>query len=754
MNRRILLGTVAVGAVGLVASLGTTLPANSAPPTHGSTVDCSTTLRAPDRSTAFARAARAAGTPVALLEAVSYMESRWDDHHGESSTDGGYGPMHLVDLPTAASATDHSDGKGVGRADTRTSGTAGQTLAYASSRTGLSATQLTSDPNANICGGAAVLAAFQADTGAPAGLESDVSTWQSAVGRYASAGDDDGSGFAKQVYATMRKGASRVTSDGDKVTLRADPSIDVPAAKPASDPQTDCPATLDCEWIEAPYALLDGVTDPNSGDYGNHDLADRTGPGGPDLRYIVIHDTEGSYDGSVALAQDPSYLAWNYTVRSSDGHIAQHLNPKDVGWHAGNWYVNMHSIGVEHEGKAGTGAWFTESLYENSATLVKYLAAEHGIPLDRAHIIGHDQVPGILPGYTASVHWDPGPYWDWNHYFDLLGAPIGGRSVNVTDVKAGDIVTVRPSFAGNRNVLTDCEAQSPGSGDCVTGAGTNFVALYQQPDATGALAKDPGVHTDGSASTTVVSDVGARAAAGQKLVVVATEGDWVGVWWSGSLAWFRNPASAPVVTIGAGKVVTAKAGTTAAPVYGRAYPEAAAYPADIPYQAVTPIEYTLPAGQAYVLTDPDATTDYYYAKTFNGQGVPGDRTDVEGTDRYYQVNMGHRIAYVRAADVELSSSTPRLPVTTSAKSQCVNGKAAIAVYARNVSSVPADIRLRSSLGERVFRQVAPGKAAYALFTGPRKKMAAGTAWVRTYGVIDSTPVSNVTEPAYAKVKCG
>ena len=50
----------------------------------------------------------------------------------------------------------------------------------------------------------------------------------------------------------------------------------------------------------------------------------------------------------------------------------------------------------------------------------------------------------------------------------------------------------------------------------------------------------------------------------------------------------------------------------------------------------------------------------------------------------------------------------------------MNGKAAIAVFARNVSSVPADIRLRSSLGERVFRQVAPGKAAYALFTGPEE----------------------------------
>ncbi len=112
-------------------------------------------------------------------------------------------------------------------------------------------------------------------------------------------------------------------------------------------------------------------------------------------------------------------------MRSSDGLVAQHIPTRDVGWHAGNWYVNMHSIGVEHEGFAATGAtWYSEPLYRNSAKLVKYLADRYDIPLDRAHIIGHDQVPGITPAYVAGMHWDPGPYWDWEHYFQLMGAPL------------------------------------------------------------------------------------------------------------------------------------------------------------------------------------------------------------------------------------------------------------------------------------------------------------------------------------------
>jgi len=264
--------------------------------------------------------------------------------------------------------------------------------------------------NANICAGAAVLAGYRAPSVASA---SDVSSWTAAVTRFGATGSGRSNAtFAAQVFTVLRDGATRVTSDGQQVKLAAEPSARVPAV-PAAAARTDCPARLACDWVPAPYLKGDPSLPDDTGDYGNHDLADRTGPGGPELDYIVIHDTEGSYDSALNLVQDPTYLAWNYTVRSSDGQVAQHLNAKDVGWHAGNWYLNMHSIGIEHEGKAGTNGWFTEAMYQSSATLVTYLARKYDIPLDPAHIIGHDQIPGILPGYTVGVHWDPGPYWDW-----------------------------------------------------------------------------------------------------------------------------------------------------------------------------------------------------------------------------------------------------------------------------------------------------------------------------------------------------
>ncbi|MGZ4442796.1 MAG: N-acetylmuramoyl-L-alanine amidase [Nocardioidaceae bacterium] len=602
----------------------------------------SCTSGSPDRQAVFARAATATGVPQPVLLAVSYMESRWDDHGGSPSTSGGYGPMHLVDprlTGTDPRAAERGEPGGAG------AGVASGPLQDAARLTGLSERALRTDPVANICGGAALLAAYQkhlapgqTDAAAPA-------AWTGAVARYSGSADQGAATrFVGQVFTTLRTGEARTTDDGQRVRLAAHPAARPDQAEirrmdlvtSGGTGHLDCPAGLGCEYVEAPYKWNNTA---NPGAYGNHDLADRP-HGALKIDYIVIHDTEASWDTTLKLVQDPTYLAWNYSIRSSDGQVAQHLDPKDVGWHAGNWYVNMHAIGIEHEGYAAQGGtWFTESMYQTSATLVRYLANEYHVPLDRAHIIGHDQVPGVDPAHVAGMHWDPGPYWDWEHYFDLLGAPIQAAARPTPG-----LVAVAPGFEGNANPVTGC-----GSTACDT-ANTNFVYLHTAPSESAPLVKDPGLHTDGSNSTTGVSDMGARAAAGQKLVVAQRQGDWLGVWYLGDIAWLHSPADHPTVVPASGQVVVPR-GAAAVPVYGRAYPEASAYPAAIPVQTLAPLQYTLKPGQAYVLADRTVPTDYYYAKTYNCAYVAMDCTDVVGQDRYYEVWVGHRMMYVRAADV-------------------------------------------------------------------------------------------------------
>jgi hypothetical protein len=302
----------------------------------------------------------------------------------------------------------------------------------------------------------------------------------------------------------------------------------------------------------------------------------------------------------------------------------------------------MHAIGIEHEGYAADGAtWYTESMYRSSAALVRYLAHEYGVPLNRSHIIGHDQVPGTTPAAVKGMHWDPGPYWDWGHYFRLLGAPFGPSRH-----RPSNVVTVTPGFNRNYETVTGCDS----GGGCPS-QGTNFVYLHTAPSMTSPLVTDIGMHPDGSPATTNVADIGARAAAGQKFLVAKPRRGWLGVWYLGDIAWLRNRNTAghTVVSPSQGKVV-APAGNKPVPVYGRAYPEKSAYPSDIPAQSVVPLQYTIKPGQAYVLTDAKVPTDYYYAKTFD-DSVPGDHTVVVGSDKYYGIWFGHRLAYVRAADV-------------------------------------------------------------------------------------------------------
>ena len=615
------------------------------------------------RRQAYADAAASYGVPASVLLGVSYLESGWDTNAGLPSTSAGFGPMHLTDaayvasLPLPDAPVDAAavlDARGddarpaapAAPATTQAVPTdpAAQTVQAAVALTGLDAAALRSDPSANIRGGAALLASYQRDLGAP--LSADPMQWYGAVAKYAGATDADGAqSFADEVFDVMKNGASRVTDDGH--TLFVPPTPGQPDRSrldqlglhwlPRPD-KLECPNDVSCEWVPAPYQQLSA--DP--GDYGNHDLSDRPHVG--QIDYIVIHDTEGTWDGTINLVKDPTYLGWHYTVRSSDGHIDQHIQTKDVGWHAGNWDVNARSIGIEHEGFAAQGAtWYTESLYESSAALVRHLAHEYGVPLDRAHIIGHDQVPGIDPAHVAGMHWDPGPYWDWEHYMALLRHPIRG------DKHAdGRVVIVKPGFDGNEQPVTGCGPD----GTCPA-QGTNFVYLHQSPSDDSPLVTDIGLHPEGMPTTTNVSDIGARAAAGQKLAVAERSGDWVGVWWLGEEGWIHDPASQPAVTPSSGRVATA-AGDHAVPVYGRAYPEKSAYPSQIPYQTVVPLQYSIQPGQAYALADTQIQTDYYYAKTFRCSGLPMDCTDVVGQDRYYEIWFGHRVAYVRAADVTVS----------------------------------------------------------------------------------------------------
>ncbi|WP_149831367.1 N-acetylmuramoyl-L-alanine amidase [Streptomyces tailanensis] len=602
---------------------------------------------------AFAAAAAEYDVPRSVLLGVSYLQSRWDAHGAAPSVTGGYGPMHLTDAATAlAEAPHHSEGAEDARGDDSRAPLIPEadlpenselpprlrTLARAGELTGLPEETLRSDAEANVAGGAALLAAAQRELGERP--SADPADWYGAVARFSGADDRaTAAAYADEVFAVIRAGAERVTDAGQRVTLAPQPGLRPDTAqlsrtglRAPKAGATECPTTVSCEWIPAPYEEF------GDNDYGNHDPADR--PKSQSIRYIVVHDTEATWDTTLKLVQDPTYVSWHYSLRSTDGHIAQHVKNKDVGWHAGNWYVNAKSIGLEHEGfLTSPDAWYTEAMYRTSARLVRYLAGKYRIPLDRQHILGHDTVPGPTTSTIPGMHTDPGPYWDWQHYFELLGKPFGPTS----DKNSG-MVTILPNYSDNRPEFTGCA----GAGKPCAVHGSSAVRLYSAPDVTSPLIKDIGLRPDGSTSTIGVNDLGSRVSTGQQYAVAERRGDWTAIWYLGQKAWFQNPKARPTAVGAAGPVVTPRNGLTEIPVYGRAYPEKEAYPAGVPAQAVSPLPYKLLKGQKYVAGDV-LPGEYYYAVSFD----TASHKVVVGKDRYYEIQFGHRVAFVRAADVRV-----------------------------------------------------------------------------------------------------
>lgn len=452
-------------------------------------------------------------------------------------------------------------------------------------------------------------------------------------------------GFAQAEIQSGPQGDSSIvekpTSTARTMTTAA---VDPPTITP------ECPQTIRCVVDPAAFAPNNGVED-----YGNYDLANR--PNDLKITSIVIHDGEGSCEEIRAAFRNPAHYASTQYVVCRDGTVYQMVRTRDLPWHAGNWYYNMHSIGIEHEGNAATGSTdYTPAMYWASAQLVKYLTTRFGIPRDRGHIIGHDNVPAVKTSQIAGMHYDPGPYWNWQLYMALIGAPVLPTGLGT------NFVTIAPQWGLSRQAVV-CPTGVEG---CSSDASkpTNFIQLTVEPRANSALLTDP-VTGQGSA---LISNNAAKLFYGQTFAVATKrlqrDGVWYQVYVNGVKGWFFSPWSAPTAfPASPDHYITPKPGLSSIPVYGRPSPETSAYPADllasppasfwIPTLApTTPLAYTIPAGQKYTVVDPNPVNDHSYAWSMDSS-FPYDHTVWVGTTRYIEIQFGNRVAFVKADDVIL-----------------------------------------------------------------------------------------------------
>jgi hypothetical protein len=323
----------------------------------------------------FESAAREYKVPVELLLAMGYYNTLWEMpppsasayRKGDPEGRGDYGIMQLTQNPSR------------------------NTLGKAAKLTGLSEARLKGDRSANIEGGAAVLSDLAGKT-----KPKDLDGWREALARYAQSDL-----YASQVYGVLRSGASLTTSTGKRVRL-SPRDVEVPRAR--------APLSRAIGYPRAAWRPAASCNYTNSNREATFDI-----------NKIVIHVAQGSYSATIGWFKDCAAKASAHYVVGRRGGVAQCVRDEDIAWHAGWWNTNKHSIGIEHAGYINNPNSFTRRMYHASARLSAWCCKKHRIPVDRRHIIGHNQVPGCSgPGGGADCHTDPGRYWDWKRYMRLV----------------------------------------------------------------------------------------------------------------------------------------------------------------------------------------------------------------------------------------------------------------------------------------------------------------------------------------------
>ena len=297
------------------------------------------------------------------------------------------------------------------------------TLALGAQLTGRDELALRIDTALGTRAGVRVLAYLGAQTGA----DDSLASWRPALEQLSGMDDLSAKNYASRILGLLRTGGDLEARDGERVRIAPHPEI------AAADTVEDTARVIALS-PEFPGAIWFPTSCTDKCTVGRP-------LGNASVDKIVIHDTEGGWDASVATLQYDSGKSVHYIIDADGSRVGQFRPEADTTYHAGNYYYNETSIGIEHVGRASDPAGYSSALYAKSVELVKNIRTRWDVPLDRAHIVGHYQIPdGTVIAQSsaacaagldacessasyggASNHRDPGYNWQWCQYMESLG---------------------------------------------------------------------------------------------------------------------------------------------------------------------------------------------------------------------------------------------------------------------------------------------------------------------------------------------
>lgn len=119
---------------------------------------------------------------------------------------------------------------------------------------------------------------------------------------------------------------------------------------------------------------------------------------GNTVEEIVLHWTTASLDSTIGHFLSPTAGVSAHYIIDRDGLLYQMVDEKDTAYHAGDFPINLRSIGIEHVGGPAYDG-FTDEQYATSHDLVSELAERFGFLVSSFTVFGHrDVVPTQCPG--------------------------------------------------------------------------------------------------------------------------------------------------------------------------------------------------------------------------------------------------------------------------------------------------------------------------------------------------------------------
>jgi hypothetical protein len=125
--------------------------------------------------------------------------------------------------------------------------------------------------------------------------------------------------------------------------------------------------------------------------------------------WVVLHTMVCCWQSAWGRFQQASQQASSTYGVCLDGHVIQFVDERDGPWTNGTnagTGANADSITIEHEDCGDYNGPRTEALYATSAQLVREICQRYSIPIDRQHIVKHNECSGSSTACPDSLDVD------------------------------------------------------------------------------------------------------------------------------------------------------------------------------------------------------------------------------------------------------------------------------------------------------------------------------------------------------------